>query len=390
MRISLADYERDAAPALEPMVHGYFDGGAEDEDTLRWNRAAFGRVRLLPRVLRGVGSRTTETTVLGTRIRTPVVVAPMAFQRLAHPDGEAATARGAGASGTVMVASTLATTPLEEIAEAASGPLWFQLYVYRDREVTRELVERAATAGYRALVLTVDTPVLGIREREVRSGFRVPDTLSLSNLEAAGRSRLPGAERMPGSGPGTEGGAGASPEGIAAAEAASGLALYAHRLLDPNLTWDDVAWLRSIAPLPLVVKGIVHPDDARLAVEAGAAGIVVSNHGGRQLDGAVATLDALPAVAAAAAMAGGAEVYLDGGVRRGVDVLRALALGARAVLVGRPVLWGLTLEGAEGVARVLEILTAELDRALALCGLRSPAEAMREGGELVAPLPGRG
>lgn len=356
MRVSLADFERDAGTVLDAMVHGYYAGGAEDEETLRSNREAFRRVRLLPRVLRGVGTRTTGTTVLGIQIQTPIMVAPMAFQRLAHPEGEVATVRGAGAAGTVMVASTLSSTPLQEVAQAATEALWFQLYVYRDREVTRELVEQAAAAGFRALVLTVDTPVLGSREREIRSGFRVPDTLS---------------------------------PGLPNSETPSDLALYAHRNLNANLTWDDVAWLRSIAPLPLVVKGIVHPDDARLAVEAGAAGIVVSNHGGRQLDGAVATLDALPAVAAAAAMAGGAEVYLDGGVRRGVDVLRALALGARAVLVGRPVLWGLALEGSEGVARILGILTSELDRALALCGLHSPAEVMQEGGDLVAPL-GRG
>jgi len=350
MRISLSDYERDATAVLEPMVHGYYAGGAEDEATLSWNREAFGQVRLLPRVLRGVGERTTATTVLGTPVRTPVMVAPMAFQRMAHPEGELATARGAGRAGTVMVTSTLATTPLEEIAEAATEPLWFQLYVYRDRGATRELVERAAAAGYRALVLTVDTPVLGSREREARSGFRVPDTLPLQ-------------------------------------EGPSSLARYAHRHLDPDLTWDDVAWLRSLTSLPVVVKGVVHPDDARLAVEAGAAGIVVSNHGGRQLDGAVATLDALPGVAAGVAMAGGAEIYLDGGVRRGVDILRALALGARAVLVGRPILWGLALEGDRGVERVLEILTSEFSRALALCGLRSPQEAMQEGSELLGPTP---
>jgi 4-hydroxymandelate oxidase len=372
MRLSVADYERDAAELLDPMVHGYYAGGAGDEETLRWNQEAFRRVRLLPRVLRGVGTRTTATTVLGTPVDTPVLVAPMAFQRLAHPEGEVATARGAGAAGAGMVASTLATTPLEEIASAAPGPLWFQLYVYRDREVTRELVTRAHAAGYKALILTVDTPVLGSREREVRTGFRMPDTLPLGNLQA------PTAEEAGGTLVG-----GALPPGGDAS--ASALARYAHRLLDADLGWDDVAWLRSLAPLPLVVKGVVHPEDARLAVEAGAEGIVVSNHGGRQLDGAVATLDALPGVVEGAARGGGAEVYLDGGVRRGVDVLRALLLGARGVLVGRPVLWGLALEGAEGVERVLRILTQELDRALALCGLTSPEAARLEGAELLAP-----
>jgi 4-hydroxymandelate oxidase len=365
MRISLHDFERDAADALAPMILGYYAGGAGDEDTLRENRAAFGRVRLLPRVLRPVGTRTTATHVLGTPVSTPVLVAPMAFQRLAHAEGELATARGTGEAGTLMITSTLASAPLEEVAAAATGPLWFQLYVYRDREVTRRLVDRAAAAGYRALVLTVDTPVLGNREREVRTGFRLPDTLPIGNLEGEGHHLLPGRE------------------------GASGLALYAHRLLDPDLTWEDVAWLRSISPMPVVVKGVVHPEDARLAAEAGAAGIVVSNHGGRQLDGAVATLDALPAVAAVAAPRG-VEVYLDGGVRRGVDVVRALALGARAVLVGRPVLWGLALEGAEGVRHVLDILTEETSRTLALCGLRSPEQARAEGGGITAAHPHRG
>jgi 4-hydroxymandelate oxidase len=377
-RISLADYERDAGSVLDPMVHGYFAGGSGDEATLRWNREAFDRVRLRPRVLRGVEARDTSVTVLGARIPVPVVVAPMAFQRLAHPEGELATARGVGEVGTVMVASTLSTTTLEDVAAAATSPLWFQLYVYRDRGVTRELVGRAAEAGYRALVLTVDTPVLGNREREARTGFRLPPTLPVANL--AGGEGAGGSPGPPGP-PGPE--TGLPAHRIPAAEGSSGLALYAHRLLDPNLTWDDVAWLRSIAPLPLVLKGILHPDDARRGVEAGAEGIVVSNHGGRQLDGAVATLDALPEVVAA--VEGRAEVLLDGGVRRGTDVLRAMALGARAVLVGRPVLWGLALEGSDGVRRVLEILIEELDQAMALCGIRAPEEAADPQWSLLAP-----
>jgi 4-hydroxymandelate oxidase len=358
MRLSLADYERDAAGILSPMVHGYYAGGAEDEDTLRENRDAFARLRLLPRALRGVGSRTTQTMVLGTPVEAPVLVAPMAFQRLAHPEGEVATARGAGGAGTVMITSTLATTPLEEVAAAASHPLWFQLYVYSDRDVTRRLVARARDAGYKALVLTVDTPVLGSREREARTGFRMPTGLSIRNLEGAGHDGMPGEDGE------------------------SGLARYAHRLLDPDLSWEDVAWLREISGMPVVVKGVVHPDDARCAVEAGAAAIVVSNHGGRQMDGAAATIEALPGVMDA--VRGEAiEVYLDGGVRRGVDVLRALALGAHAVLLGRPVLWGLALEGSEGVRRVLEILTGEFDRALALAGICSPEELREDGGRLI-------
>jgi 4-hydroxymandelate oxidase len=349
--LSVADYEALASTRLPPEVWGYFSGGAEDEATLRWNREAFARHRILPRVLRGVGSRSPTTTVLGIPVDSPVLVAPMAYQRLAHPEGECATARGAGRRGTILVVSTLAYCSLEAVAAASLHPLWFQLYVYRDRDLTRSLVERAARAGYRALVLTVDTPVLGSREREVRTGFRA--SISPSDVP--------------------------QPQG----DGISDEARATHRLLDPDLTWDDIAWLRSISPMPIVVKGILHPADAKRAAEAGVDGLVVSNHGGRQLDGAVATLDALPGVVEAVDRSGGAcEVYLDGGVRRGVDVLRALALGARAVLVGRPILWGLAVGGAEGVARVLEILTLEFDRALALSGMRSPDEVRREGRKL--------
>jgi 4-hydroxymandelate oxidase len=344
MRLSLADFERDAAEVLEPMTREYYRGGSDDEVTLSANRAAWGEYALRYRVLAGVGERSTRTAVLGVPLEAPILVAPTAFQKMAHPEGEVAMARGAGRRGSLMVVSTLANTPVEEIAAAASGPLWFQLYVYRDREVTRSLVERAEAAGCRALVLTVDTPVLGNREGEARVGFRMAPGLGAGNLAESGHDALPGAE------------------------GASGLARYAHRLLDADLTWSDVTWLRSITSLPVVVKGLVHPDDARLAAEAGADAVIVSNHGGRQLDGSIATAHALPAVCEA--LAGTAvEVLVDGGIRRGTDIVRALALGARAVLVGRPALWGLALGGADGVAEVLGLLHSELDRALALCGI---------------------
>lgn len=358
MRLSVADFERDALEALEVMTREYYAGGADDEITLRANVSAWREVALRYRVLAGIGTRSTGTTVLGQPLAFPCLVAPTAFQRMAHPDGECATARGAGRAGSLMVVSTLSNTPLEQVAAEAAAPLWFQLYVYKDREVTRSLVQRAEASGCQALVLTVDTPLLGNREREARVGFRMAGGLGAGNLAEAGHAELPGAD------------------------GASGLARYAHRLLDPDLTWRDVEWLRSITKLPVVVKGLVHPADARLAAEAGVAGIVVSNHGGRQLDGSIATAAALPAVVEAVRQTS-VEVYVDGGVRRGTDIVRALALGARAVLVGRPVLWGLAVDGEDGVAAVLELLHAEFDRALALCGYSSPQQLQTTGHELL-------
>jgi 4-hydroxymandelate oxidase len=334
------------------MVYDYYASGAADEITLRDNRAAFDRRRIAYRVLAGVGERDLATSVLGQPVSMPVLVAPTAFHRLAHPDGEAATARGAGAAGTVIVLSTLSNTPVEEVLAAAAEPVWFQLYVYRDRGATRALVERVEAAGCRALVLTVDAPLLGRRERDVRNRFHLPDGLAVANLLAEGYGALP------------------------AAEGGSGLAGYVNDLMDPNLTWDDLDRLAAMTRLPVLVKGIVRADDAARAAEHGAAGIVVSNHGGRQLDTSIATLDALPSIAEVLARRHGPspELLLDGGVRRGTDVVKAIALGARAVLIGRPVLWGLALGGADGVARVLAMLRAELDLAMALAGARTVGE----------------
>ena len=350
--VNLLDLEEPARRALPRMAYDYYASGAADEITLRDNRAAFDRRRIAYRVLAGVGARDLATTVVGERVSMPVLVAPTAFHRLAHPEGEAATARGAGAAGTVMVLSTLSNTPVEEVLAAATGPVWFQLYVYRDRGATRALVERVEAAGCRALVLTVDAPLLGRRERDVRNRFHLPAGLAVANVLAEGYGDLP------------------------AAEAGSGLAGYVSELLDPNLTWDDLDRLAAATRLPLLVKGIVRADDAVRAAEHGVAGIVVSNHGGRQLDTSIATLDALPPIADALARRAGPapELLLDGGVRRGTDVLKALALGARAVLIGRPVLWGLALGGAEGVARVLAMLRGELDLAMALAGARTVGE----------------
>ncbi len=341
--INLFAFERTAQARLSPSARDYFASGAGDEITLRANRSAFERVALHYRVLVDVSERSTRTTVLGHELATPVLVAPTAFQRLATPEGELATVRAAGGAGTIMIVSTLSTTKIETITAAASGPVWFQLYVYRERAATEALIERVEAAGCSALVLTVDAPVLGRRERDVQNRFQLPPGVRIENMLAnQARASLPDA-----------------PED-------SGLAAYFASLLDPSLSWRDLDWLRSRTTLPILVKGIVRPDDARQAVDRGAAGIIVSNHGGRQLDTAPATLDVLPSIVDAVGRR--AEVLLDGGVRRGTDVIKAIALGARAVLLGRPVLWGLAVDGERGAARVLELLRDELDRGMALCG----------------------
>jgi 4-hydroxymandelate oxidase len=354
VQLTVRDLHDLAVERLPRMAYDYYASGSEDETTLAENEAAWARVRLRPRCLVDVSVRDLSTTVLGRRVSMPVLVAPTAFQRMAHPDGELATARAAAALGTIMALSTLATSTLEDVAASydaergALGGRWFQLYVYRDRGVTRALVERAESAGYDALALTVDAPFLGRRLRDVRNGFALPAGLSVANLVGHGK----GAVRE--------------------ALGDSGLAAYVASMLDPSLTWRDLEWLRSITRLPVIVKGVVRADDARLAAEHGASAVVVSNHGGRQLDGAIATADALPEVVDAARDA--LEVYVDGGLRRGTDVLKALALGARAVLVGRPVLWGLACDGAAGVASALGMLRAELDLAMALAGCASASD----------------
>jgi len=339
---NLLELEDMARAKVPRAIFDYIAGGAEDEVTLRRNREAFGRWALRPRVLRDVRKRDTKTVLLGERVSMPVCVAPTSFHALVHPEGEVATARGTAAAETILIASTISTKPLEEIAAAADAPRWFQLYVYKDRAVTEELVNRAVKAGYKALCLTADTPVLGRRERDERNAFTLPPGFGIANLKPAGLDGMPEVE-----------------QGSAFAE-------YDADLLDSSLTWDDVDWLKSISPLPLVVKGIMTAEDAVLAVDHGIAGIVVSNHGGRQLDSTLGSLDALPEVVAA--VRGRIEVYLDGGIRRGTDVLKALALGAKAVFVGRPVLWGLALGGADGVRAVLDELRTELDTAMALAG----------------------
>jgi 4-hydroxymandelate oxidase len=341
--INLADLEALAAERVEPTAWDYYRSGAHDERTLRDNVEAWARYTLRYRVLCDVSTRSTKTTVLGYEVAAPILVAPTAFHRLAHPEGERATVRGAGAFGTIFVLSSLSNTAMEDVVADATGPVFFQLYVYKDRGATRALVERAEAAGCAAIVLTVDAPLLGTRERDVRNGFHLPDGLAVENVGALGRGDV-------------------DDRGIGE----SGLAAYVQEQLDPSLTFDDVAWLASITSLPLVVKGLVRGDDAVRSIEHGARAVVVSNHGGRQLDGAIASADALPAVVDA--IGDRAEVLVDGGIRRGGHVLTALALGARAVLIGRPILWGLAWDGANGVEQTLRILGDELDLTMALAG----------------------
>jgi isopentenyl diphosphate isomerase/L-lactate dehydrogenase-like FMN-dependent dehydrogenase len=338
-RLNVHDYEEAARERLEPGAYGYIAGGAGDEHTLRANVAAFARWELRPRVLVDVGSVSTAVTVLGIEVALPVLVAPTAFQRLADPGGELATARAAATAGTVMTLSTLSSVTPAELAAAAPGaPQWFQLYWSRDRGFTRQLVEAVVEAGFRALVLTVDLPVAGRRERDLRAGFALPDDLPLPNLPVPVQGE--------------------------------GFHTALHAVVDDTITWRDLEWLHSISSLPLVVKGILTAEDALLAAEHGAAAVVVSNHGGRQLDGVPATLDVLPEVVEAVGER--VEVLLDGGIRRGVDVLKALALGARATLAGRAVLWGLAAGGEEGAAQVLALLRAEIDQGLKLLGCPTP------------------
>jgi isopentenyl diphosphate isomerase/L-lactate dehydrogenase-like FMN-dependent dehydrogenase len=344
--LNVREYERAAEERLDPAAFGYIAGGANDEWTMRENLAAFERWVLRPRMLVDVSEVTTATTVLGTETSLPVLVAPTAYQRMAHPEGELAMARGAAAAGAVLCLSTLATATIEEVAASApDAARWFQLYWSRDRDAVRDLLERAAAAGYGAVIVTVDLPALGRRERDLRTGFEIPEDVPV-------------------------------PAFLALAETGSVRPDQINLLVDTSLTWRDLEWLRSVTSLPLLVKGILTAEDAALAVEAGMEGIVVSNHGGRQLDGVAASIDALPEVVEA--VGDRAAVLLDSGIRRGTDVVKALALGAQAVLSGRATLYGLAVGGADGVQRVLGLLREEIELALALCGCTSPAEVTRE------------
>jgi (S)-2-hydroxy-acid oxidase len=336
--VNLEDFEALARERLDAGAYDYIAGGSWDESTLRANRERFARWQLRPRVLSDTSRVDVSTTMLGTRVAMPVGLAPVAFPGLAHAEGELAVARAAAPAGVLQCVPTLATRSLEEVAGVGSGPRWFQLYVHKDRARSAELVRRAEAAGYQAVVLTVDLPVPGYRERELRRRYHVPADTRLAHYEDVD----PGA---------------------------TDLISTIAGLQDPTLSWRDVAWVRGLSKLPLVLKGILTGEDAALAVAEGAQGIVVSNHGGRQLDGAPATIDVLEEVVQAAG--GRAEVYLDGGVRRGTHVLVARALGARAVFVGRPWVYALAADGEAGVARLIALMRAELETAMRLLGVVS-------------------
>ena len=337
--INVSDYEPLARSRMDPRAWDYYAGGSGDELTLADNRHAWDRLRLRPRVLVDVSKVDLTTSAFGSEVSHPVIVAPTAAHDLANPGAEVATARGAVAAGALMTLSTISSRPMEEVAVASGlSPRWFQLYDPADREAARPLIERAAEAGYSALVLTVDLPLPGNRERDRRNGFAVELGVHLPPDQPV------------------------DPE--------TGVVVL------PTMDWDELAWLRSICPIRLVAKGILRADDAARAVEAGCDGIWVSNHGGRQLDTSVATADALPEIVEA--VGGRTLIVVDGGVRRGIDVLKALALGADLVAVGRPVLWGLAVDGSDGVRRVLGILRDELALAMALAGCRTLDEITRD------------
>lgn len=338
----MLDYARLAPTRMNRMGWEYISGGAADELTLRWNRESYDRIRLRPRVLVDVSHLDTRVTLFGRELPFPILLAPTAYHKLTHPEGELATARGAAAADAALVVSTSATTSLEDIAQATTKPLWFQLYVQRDREFTRDLIRRAEVAGYQALVVTVDSPVLGARYRETRTKFNLPAGVERSNLK--GLQTVVGGHRT--------------------AEGTIYSALH-----DPKLSWKDIEWLRAQTQLPFLLKGILNPDDAARALDLGASGIIVSNHGGRNLDTLPSTLDALPEVAAR--VAGRVPVLFDGGILRGTDVLKAIALGASATLIGRAYLYGLAVGGADGVAHVVNILRREFEMAMALTGRTS-------------------
>lgn len=333
--LNLEDFEALAKERMEPADFDFVSGGAWDEVTLSDNRAAFTRYRLRPRVLNGIDSVDTGTSILGTPVSMPVGFAPVGFQGLAHSDAEVATATVAAKEGALFVLAAMSSRSLEEVAESPPGPRWFQLYVHKDRGISKDLLHRAAESGYKAVVLTVDAPVAAFRERELRSGFKLPMSGfgNFSHVDAGGKS----------------------------------LISLITSLHDASLTWEDISWIRSVSGLPVVVKGILCAEDAQLAVEHGVSAVIVSNHGGRQLDHTDASIDALEEVVQT--VAGDIEVYVDGGVRRGTDVVTALALGADAAFIGRPYLYALAVAGEQGVRKCIELLRTELITALFLLGV---------------------
>jgi 4-hydroxymandelate oxidase len=349
--LNIFDLERLAKERLPVLAYDYYRSGAWDETTLKANREAYEKLKIHYKILVDVEKRDLSTTIFGQHVDFPILVAPTAFHKLAHPDGELATGRAAVKAKTIMTLSSLSTTTIEEVAEATNKTFWFQLYINKQREYTRDLVARAESAGAKALVVTVDTPLWGRRERDVRNGFHLPPGLSAINLVKYQQ------------------------EGIAKGQSGAGLGQSFAWMLDATLQWKDLEWLASITKLPIIIKGVCRVDDAIKATEHGIKGILVSNHGGRQMDSAPATIDVLPAIVDA--VGNRTTVLMDGGIRRGTDAMKALAQGAKAVLVGRPVLWGLAAGGQQGVEKALSMLKEELDLGMALSGCRNLKELNR-------------
>ncbi|GFS47003.1 hydroxyacid oxidase 1 [Trichonephila inaurata madagascariensis] len=341
--ICIEDFEKYALKSLPKMIADYYRGGADNEQTLKENRDAFKRLRFKPRILRDVSKRDLSTFILGKYVSFPVCIAPTAMQCMAHPDGEVATIKGGAAEEVLTIVSTFSTVSLEEVAKASPESFrWFQLYIYTDRSITKDLIIRAEKAGYSAIVVTLDASIAGNRLNDIRNKFCLPAHLRLGNITQEDKST------------------------ISASTHTSGVSAYVESSLDTSITWKDVDWIKKITSLPIILKGILTAEDAILAIEHGVDGIVVSNHGARQLDGVPASIEVLYDIVRA--VSGRCEVYMDGGIRNGTDVLKALALGAKAVLIGRPVLWGLAHSGESGVRKILQILRRELDIAMALSG----------------------
>ncbi|XP_039684903.1 (S)-2-hydroxy-acid oxidase GLO1 [Medicago truncatula] len=343
------EYEAIAKEKLSKMFYDYFASGAEDQWTLKENRNAFSRILFRPRILRDVSKIDLTTTVLGLKISMPIMIAPTAGQKLAHPEGEYATARAASAAGTIMTLSSWATSSVEEVASTGPGIRFLQIYLFKDRNMVTQLVRRAKNAGFKAIVLTVDSPVLGRKEAHIKNRFTLPSYVRMKNFEGLDLEKLV--------------------KHSAHTSAVNGL-------YDKSLTWKDVKWLQTITSLPIIVKGVLTAEDTRLAIQAGVAGIIVSNHGGRQLDYVPATIMALEEVVQAAE--GRVPVFMDGGVRRGTDVFKALALGASGVFIGRPVVFSLAADGEAGVRKVLKMLHDELEITMALCGCCSLKDITRD------------
>ncbi|XP_043793473.1 peroxisomal (S)-2-hydroxy-acid oxidase GLO5 [Apis laboriosa] len=351
--ICIEDFQKYADQHLTPSVRDYYNSGAGEQFSLKLNTEAFKKYRIRPRFLRNVSKRDLSTTILGEKISMPLGIAPAAMQRMAHPEGECANARAAQGAGTIYILSTISTSSIEEVAEAAPNAIkWFQLYIYKDRNVTINLVGRAERAGFKAVVLTVDAPLFGDRRADIRNKFSLPNHLRLGNFQGELSTKINNAK------------------------SGSGLSEYVMNLFDASLTWDDIKWLKSITKLPIVLKGILTPQDAELAIENGISAIIVSNHGARQVDCIPATIEALPEIVKA--VNGKLEVYMDGGIRQGIDVFKALALGAKMVFTARPLLWGLSYGGEHGARAVLEIFRKEIDIAFALTGCATISDVTKD------------